>query len=87
MSCVCGGCGFYQVQGCDLTLDLLDGLLGIGLDVLNGALEASLLIGLVLCDSGDLDEADHSEEEVDGGEAGCVLVVGECDRGAGASYR
>lgn len=67
MLCVCVA-DVVSIAPSSLTLDLLDGLLGIGLDVLNGALKASLFIGLVLCDSGDLDEADHSEEEVDGGE-------------------
>lgn len=71
--------------GRNLTLDLLDGLLGIDLDVLNGALEASLLVGLVLCDSGDLDEADQSEEEVDSGETGvCVSCGWDRNRGTGA---
>lgn len=51
-----------------LRLGLLDGLLGVGLDVLNDTLQALLLCGLVAEDSGDLDEADHSEEEVDSGE-------------------
>lgn len=52
-----------------LRLDLLDGLLGIGLDVLNNAVEALLLLGLVLENSAHLDDTDHSEEEVDSSEA------------------
>lgn len=51
----------------DLLLDLSRLLLHVLDDVVDGA--AVLLGGLVHGDAGDLDEADHSEEEVDGGEA------------------
>lgn len=54
----------------DVLLDLGLDLAGLLLDVLDDGLDAiGGGGGFVGCDSGDLDEADDSEEEVDGGEA------------------
>ena len=51
-----------------LRLDLLDGLLGVGLDILDDAVQALLLFRLVLENARDLDDTNHSEEEVDSSE-------------------
>jgi hypothetical protein len=53
----------------DVLLDLGLDLAGLLLDVLDDGLDALGGGGVVGCDSGDLDEADDAEEEVDGGEA------------------
>lgn len=58
-----------------LGLDLLDGLLDILLDIRDNTGSGLLLLGLVGEDSGDLDQADDSEEEVDGGEANTRALV------------
>lgn len=52
----------------DVLLDLGLDLAGLLLDVLDDGLDALGGGGVVGCDSGDLDEADDAEEEVDGGE-------------------
>lgn len=52
-----------------LGLDLLDCLLDILLDIRDNTGSGLLLLGLVGEDSGNLDQTDDSEEEVDGGEA------------------
>lgn len=52
-----------------LRLDLVDSLLGVSLDVSDNTFQRLLLFRLVRQNSGDLDEADQSEEEVNSGEA------------------
>lgn len=72
---------------------LLDLLLNLGdllLDVLGDAVGGAVLLGgLVHGDTGDLDEADHSEEEINGGETvirvrilRCLLMDGEVRTGS-----
>lgn len=52
-----------------LRLDLVDSLLGVSLDVSDNTFQRLLLFRLVRQNSGDLDKADQSEEEVNSGEA------------------